>query len=211
MHQYFLYKKSTLLYWAKVLNKPRNEFKLTKERIILGIDPGTTIMGFGLIKVVGKNMEFLQLNELQLSKYDNHYQRLKIIFERTIELIETHHPDEIAIEAPFFGKNVQSMLKLGRAQGVAMAAGLSRDIPITEYEPKKIKMAITGNGNASKEQVAKMLQQLLGLKELPKNLDSTDGLAAAVCHFFFFFKTIDENNYTGWDAFVKNNESRVKK
>ena len=125
--------------------------------IILGIDPGTTIMGFGLIKVVQKKMEFIQLNELQLSKYDDHYTKLKIIFERTIELIETHHPDEIAIEAPFFGKNVQSMLKLGRAQGVAMAAGLSRQIPITEYEPKKIKMAITGNGNASKEQVAKML------------------------------------------------------
>jgi crossover junction endodeoxyribonuclease RuvC len=112
---------------------------LANERIILGIDPGTTIMGFGLIKVVGKNMQFLQLNELQLSKYDNHYQKLKIIFERTIELIDTHNPDEIAIEAPFFGKNVQSMLKLGRAQGVAMAAGLSRDIPITEYEPKKNK------------------------------------------------------------------------
>jgi len=110
---------------------------LVNERIILGIDPGTTIMGFGLIKVVNKKMEFIQLNELQLSKYDNHYQKLKIIFERTIELIETHNPDEIAIEAPFFGKNVQSMLKLGRAQGVAMAAGLSRDIPITEYEPKK--------------------------------------------------------------------------
>ena len=184
---------------------------MTNERIILGIDPGTTIMGFGLIKVVGKNMQFMQLNELQLSKYDNHYQKLKIIFERTIELIETHHPDEIAIEAPFFGKNVQSMLKLGRAQGVAMAAGLSRDIPITEYEPKKIKMAITGNGNASKEQVAKMLQQLLGLKELPKNLDSTDGLAAAVCHFLNSGKVIGEKSYTGWDAFVKNNEDRVKK
>ena len=115
---------------------------LENERIILGIDPGTTIMGFGLIKVVRKKMEFLQLNELILSKYDNHYQKLKVIFERTIELIETHHPDEIAIEAPFFGKNVQSMLKLGRAQGVAMAAGLSRGIPITEYEPKKIKMAM---------------------------------------------------------------------
>ena len=141
-------------------------------------------MGFGLIRVVNKKMEFIQLNELQLSKMDDHYMKLKRIFERTIELIDTYHPDEIAIEAPFFGKNVQSMLKLGRAQGVAMAAGLSREIPITEYEPKKIKMAITGNGNASKEQVAKMLQQLLGLKTLPKNLDSTDGLAAAVCHFF---------------------------
>ncbi len=184
---------------------------LTKERIILGIDPGTTIMGFGLIKVVGKTMSFLQLNELQLSKYDDHYLKLKIIFERTIELIENYHPDEIAIEAPFFGKNVQSMLKLGRAQGVAMAAGLSRQIPITEYEPKKIKMAITGNGNASKEQVAKMLQQLLNLKELPKNLDSTDGLAVAVCHFFNSNRAEIGKSYTGWDAFVKQNVKRVIK
>ncbi|HKX85144.1 MAG TPA: crossover junction endodeoxyribonuclease RuvC [Flavobacterium sp.] len=184
---------------------------MSNERIILGIDPGTTIMGFGLIRVVNKKMEFIQLNELQLNKMDDHYMRLARIFERTIELIDTYHPDEIAIEAPFFGKNVQSMLKLGRAQGVAMAAGLSRQIPITEYEPKKIKMAITGNGNASKEQVAKMLQQLLGLKELPKNLDSTDGLAAAVCHFFNSGKVTVGKSYTGWDAFVKQNEERVKK
>lgn len=183
---------------------------MANDRIILGIDPGTTIMGFGLIKVVNKKMEFLQLNELQLSKYNNHYQKLKIIFDRTIELIETHHPDEIAIEAPFFGKNVQSMLKLGRAQGVAMAAGLSRGIPITEYEPKKIKMAITGNGNASKEQVAKMLQQLLGLKTLPKNLDSTDGLAAAVCHFFNSSRPEIGKSYLGWEAFVKQNEERIR-
>ncbi|MDB2388864.1 MAG: hypothetical protein RIQ82_86 [Bacteroidota bacterium] len=183
---------------------------MTHERIILGIDPGTTIMGFGLIKVVGKRMEFLQLNELKLTKYDDHYVKLRLIFERTIELIETHHPDEIAIEAPFFGKNVQSMLKLGRAQGVAMAAGLSRQVPITEYSPKKIKMAITGNGNASKEQVAKMLQQTLGLKELPKNLDSTDGLAAAVCHFYNSGKTEVGKSYSGWSAFVKQNEGRVK-
>lgn len=168
-------------------------------------------MGFGVIKVVKKQMQFLQLNELQLNKYDDHYVRLKHIFERTIELIDTFHPDEIAIEAPFFGKNVQSMLKLGRAQGVAMAAGLSRDIPITEYAPKKIKMAITGNGNASKEQVAKMLQSTLGLKELPKNLDSTDGLAAAVCHFYNSGRVIPGKNYTGWSAFVKQNEKRVKK
>ncbi|MCO6175068.1 crossover junction endodeoxyribonuclease RuvC [Flavobacterium sp. NRK F10] len=184
---------------------------MANERIILGIDPGTTIMGFGLIKVVNKKMEFVQLNELQLGKLDDHYVKLKRIFERTIELIDTYHPDEIAIEAPFFGKNVQSMLKLGRAQGVAMAAGLSRQIPITEYEPKKIKMAITGNGNASKEQVAKMLQQLLGLKTLPKNLDSTDGLAAAVCHFFNSGKTQVGKSYSGWDAFVKQNENRINK
>ena len=184
---------------------------MNSEKIILGIDPGTTIMGFGLIKVVKKQMHFLQLNELQLKKYDDHYVRLKHIFERTIELIDTFHPDEIAIEAPFFGKNVQSMLKLGRAQGVAMAAGLSREIPITEYAPKKIKMAITGNGNASKEQVARMLQSTLGLKELPKNLDSTDGLAAAVCHFYNAGRVSVGKNYTGWSAFVKQNEKRVKK
>jgi len=168
-------------------------------------------MGFGLIKVKGKNMEFLQLNELQLKKYSDHYIKLKLIFERTIELIDNFKPDEIAIEAPFFGKNVQSMLKLGRAQGVAMAAGLSREIPITEYSPKKIKMAITGNGNASKEQVAKMLQSLLNLKELPKNLDSTDGLAAAVCHFYNSGKVSTSKNYSGWNAFVKQNETRIIK
>ncbi len=182
---------------------------MSNERIILGIDPGTTIMGFGLIKVANKKMEFIQLNELLLSKYKDHYVKLKLIFERTVELIDTYHPDEIAIEAPFYGKNVQSMLNLGRAQGVAMAAGLSREIPITEYLPKKIKMAITGNGNASKEQVAKMLQSLLGLKTLPKNLDSTDGLAVAVCHFYNSGKISVGQNYSGWDAFVKQNEKRV--
>ena len=182
---------------------------MESERIILGIDPGTTIMGFGLIKVVGKSMEFMQLNELKLSQYDDHYVKLKHIFERTISLIDTYNPDEIAIEAPFFGKNVQSMLKLGRAQGVAMAAGLSREVPITEYSPKKIKMAITGNGNASKEQVAKMLQSLLHLKELPKNLDSTDGLAAAVCHFYNSGSITTGATYSGWSAFIKQNEDRV--
>lgn len=167
-------------------------------------------MGFGLIKVVKKKMEFIQMNELQLKKYDSHYLKLKLIFERTIELIDTYNPDEIAIEAPFFGKNVQSMLKLGRAQGVAMAAGLSRQIPITEYLPKKIKMAITGNGNASKEQVALMLKSLLNLKELPKNLDATDGLAAAVCHFYNSGKVVAGKNYTGWASFVKQNPSKIK-
>ena len=180
------------------------------ERNKLGIDPGTTIMGFGLIEVKKGQMQLVQLNELQLSKYSDHYLKLKLIFERTIELIDNYHPDEIAIEAPFFGKNVQSMLKLGRAQGVAMAAGLSRGIPITEYSPKKIKMAITGNGNASKEQVAKMLQSLLRFKELPKNLDSTDGLAAAVCHFFNSGKAQQQKQYSGWKAFVNQNPNKVK-
>ncbi|MBU2526034.1 MAG: crossover junction endodeoxyribonuclease RuvC [Bacteroidetes bacterium] len=183
----------------------------SSERIILGIDPGTTIMGFGLIGVQDKKMHFIQLHELQLKKYDDPYLKLKIIFERTTALIDEFHPDEIAIEAPFFGKNVQSMLKLGRAQGVAMAAGLSRQIPITEYSPKKIKMAITGNGNATKEQVAKMLQSLLKLKELPKNLDSTDGLAAAVCHFFNGDASMGEKKYSGWTAFVKANKKIIDK
>ena len=158
---------------------------MAKERIILGIDPGTTIMGFGIIKVINNKMVFLQLNELNLVKYKDHYLKLKHIFNRTIELIDTYHPDEIALEAPFFGKNVQSMLKLGRAQGVAMAAGYK----LNKYKKvftKKNKFSITGNGNASKEQVARMLQGMFKLKELPKNLDATDGLAAAVCHFYNF-------------------------
>ena len=182
---------------------------MNEQNIILGIDPGTTIMGFGLIKTTKKEMELIQMHELHLKKYDNHFLKLKKIFSRTIELIDEFHPDEIAIEAPFFGKNVQSMLKLGRAQGVAMAAGLSREIPITEYLPKKIKMAITGNGNASKEQVALMLKSLLNLKTLPKNLDATDGLAAAVCHFYNAGKITQGKNYSGWGAFVKQNPKKI--
>ena len=168
-------------------------------------------MGFGVIKIIGKKMEFVQMNELLLSKYSDPYVKLKLIFERTIELIDTYHPDELAIEAPFFGKNVQSMLKLGRAQGVAMAAGLSRDIPVTEYLPKKIKMAVTGNGNASKEQVALMLKSLLNLKTLPKNLDATDGLAAAVCHFYNSGVKVGGKNYSGWASFVSQNKSKIVK
>ncbi len=166
-------------------------------------------MGFGIIEVNNKKMKLIELNELKLTKIKDHYLRLKLIFERTIELIEKFNPDEIAIEAPFFGKNVQSMLKLGRAQGVAMAAGLSRQIPVTEYSPKKIKMAITGNGNASKEQVAKMLQTLLLIKELPKNLDSTDGLAAAVCHFYNSDKLISDKKYSSWNSYIKNNPNKI--
>ncbi len=166
-------------------------------------------MGFGIIKIIGKKMEFIQMNELILKKYEDPYLKLKLIFERTIELIDSYKPDEIALEAPFFGKNVQSMLKLGRAQGVAMAAGLSRQIPVTEYLPKKIKMAITGNGNASKEQVALMLKSLLNLKSLPKNLDATDGLAAAVCHHYNSGSKIGGENYTGWAAFIKQNPKKI--
>ena len=166
-------------------------------------------MGFGLIKVINKKMELIEMEELKLIKIKDHYVRLKLIFEKTIELIDKHKPDEISIEAPFFGKNVQSMLKLGRAQGVAMAAGLSRQIPVTEYSPKKIKMAITGNGNASKEQVAKMLQNLFSIKELPKNLDSTDGLAAAVCHFYNNESISTDKKYSGWSSYIKNNPKKI--
>jgi crossover junction endodeoxyribonuclease RuvC len=167
-------------------------------------------MGFGLIAVKKDSMRLIQMHELHLSKYENHFLKLNCIFKRTIELIDEYHPDEMALEAPFFGKNVQSMLKLGRAQGVAMAAGLSREISITEYSPKKIKMAITGNGNASKEQVAKMLQQLLKIKTLPKNLDATDGLAAAVCHFYNKGKINNEKSYSGWSAYVNQNPKKIQ-
>ena len=182
-----------------------------KTSIILGIDPGTIIMGYGLVKVTGNKISLLEMGVLQPGKVKDSYKKLQLIFNTVSGLITKYQPDTFAIEAPFFGKNVQSMLKLGRAQGVAMAASLYRNIPITEYSPKKVKMAITGNGNASKEQVAKMLQQLLGLKELPKNLDSTDGLAAAVCHFFNSGRVEVGKSYSGWDAFVKQNEDRVKK
>ena len=138
-------------------------------------------MGYGLIHVNGKKFELINMGVLHLSKLKSHELKLKKIFDRTLQLIEEYKPDELAVEAPFFGKNVQSMLKLGRAQGVAMSAALHRDIPIFEYSPKKIKMSITGNGNASKEQVASMLKSLMNIKEIPKHLDATDGLAAAVC------------------------------
>lgn len=181
------------------------------EKIILGIDPGTSVMGFGIISVKKSKMELISIHELILKKYPNHETKLKIIFDKTLALIDEYHPDEVALEAPFFGKNVQSMLKLGRAQGVAMAASLHREIPITEYSPKKVKMAITGNGNASKEQVAGMLQNLLGLKEFPtKYLDASDGLAVAVCHHFNMGDKATEKNYTGWESFLKQNPDRVK-
>lgn len=181
------------------------------EKIILGIDPGTAVMGFGIISVVKGKMKLVAIDELILKKYSNHEIKLKKIFDRTLALIDEFHPDEVALEAPFFGKNVQSMLKLGRAQGVAMAASLHREVPITEYSPKKVKMAITGNGNASKEQVAGMLQNLLGLKEFPtKYLDASDGLAVAVCHHFNMGKPERDKNYTGWASFLKQNPDRLK-
>lgn len=181
-----------------------------QEKIILGVDPGTLVMGYGILLIRGNKMELLTMGVIQLNKYKDHGQKLKIIFDRILQLIDQYHPDEMALEAPFFGKNVQSMLKLGRAQGVAMAAGLYRDIPIMEYSPKKIKQSITGSGNASKEQVAGMLKNLLNLNELPKYLDATDGLAAAVCHHFQGGKGSSEKNYSGWKSFVSQNPDRKK-
>ena len=154
------------------------------DRIILGIDPGTTIMGYGLIHIINTKMQLIKMGVIHLSKLNSHEVRLKKIFERTLSLIDQYKPDEFAVEAPFYGKNVQSMLKLGRAQGVAMSSALYREIPIFEYAPKKIKQSITGNGNASKEQVASMLKSLLNITEMPQHLDASDGLAAAVCHAF---------------------------
>lgn len=181
------------------------------EKIILGIDPGTTVMGFGIISVKKNKVELVSIHELILKKYPNHETKLKYIFERTLALIDEFHPDEVALEAPFYGKNVQSMLKLGRAQGVAMAASLYRDIPITEYSPKKVKMAITGNGNASKEQVAGMLLNILKLKEFStKYLDASDGLAVAVCHHFNSGNAVSDKKYSGWESFIKNNPERIK-
>ncbi|MEO8884651.1 MAG: crossover junction endodeoxyribonuclease RuvC [Mucilaginibacter sp.] len=183
-----------------------------KERIILGIDPGTAVMGYGLIKEIGTKAELISLGVVKMDKIDDHMLKLQRIFEKTLALIDNYKPDCLAIEAPFYGKNIQVMLKLGRAQGVAMAAALARNVEVTEYSPRKIKQAITGNGNATKEQVAAMLQSLLNFKETPDFLDATDGLAVAVCHAFQRFpagKSGTKKSYSGWDTFVKDNAKRI--
>ena len=182
------------------------------EKIILGIDPGTTIMGYGILRVTGVKPEMIAMGIIDLRRFANHYLKLRHIHERILSIIESYLPDEMAIEAPFFGKNVQSMLKLGRAQGVAMAAALSRDIPITEYAPLKIKMAITGNGQASKEQVADMLRRFLHIPNemmLPQ-LDATDALAVAYCHFLQMGKPVSDASYHGWKDFMAKNPERIK-
>ncbi len=184
---------------------------MVKEKVILGIDPGTTIMGYGIIKVVGKEADLIALGVIELKKYTDHYTKLKKIFERVLSLIEQYHPDEVAVEAPFYGKNVQSMLKLGRAQGVAISAALSRSVPIFEYAPRKIKMSITGQGNASKEQVAMLLKSLLKIKELPSDLDATDGLAAAMCHFYQSNVPDTGKAFNSWKDFINKNPRRIKK
>lgn len=183
-----------------------------KEKIILGIDPGTIVMGYGILRVTDNNAYMEALGVMQLGKYDDSYIRLKKIFDRVLSLIEEYHPDELAIESPFFGKNVQSMLKLGRAQGVAISAALYRDIPIFEYAPLKIKMAITGSGRASKEQVSGMLQRILKIPadRIPAQLDATDGLAAAYCHYLQANRPISEKSYNSWKDFIAKNPKTVK-
>lgn len=198
---------------------------MVKERIILGIDPGTMVMGYSIIMQSDNKLTLLRMGVLKLNKYNNQALKLKKIFERVLEIIEEYHPDELAIEAPFFGKNVQSMLKLGRAQGVAMAAALYRDIPIFEYSPRKIKQSITGNGAASKEQVALMLQKIIKFDDLPDFLDATDATAAAVCHYFQRSLNIigdeKDNNIPkipnikkssgSWSSFIENNPDKILK
>ena len=183
-----------------------------KKQIILGIDPGTIVLGYGIIEVEKQKITLTSMGVIQLSKYEDPLQKLQIIFEKVQGLIQNYHPEACAIETPFFGKNVQSMLKLGRAQGVAIASALTSKVDVFEYSPKKIKQSVTGNGNASKEQVAAMLQRLIGFELQPKFLDATDGLAAAVCHHFQNrpHGTVEGKKVTGWKDFMKNNPGRVK-
>lgn len=185
---------------------------LYKERIILGIDPGTQVMGYGVLRVLNNKPQMQAIGILKLNTKEDHYLRLKKIYDFVLALVEEHLPDELAIEAPFFGKNVQSMLKLGRAQGVAMAAALARDVPIFEYAPLKIKMSLTGNGSAAKEQVAYMVQNYLKIpqEKMLKELDATDGMAAALCHFFQTNKPNPEKQFTSWKDFINKNPSKVK-
>lgn len=178
------------------------------EKIILGIDPGTNVMGYGIITVKNREISLLAMGAIHLTKLGDHSIRLKKIFEKTLHLIDEYKVDEFAIEAPFYGKNVQSMLKLGRAQGVSMAAALIREVPVAEYLPKKVKKSITGKGAASKEQVGAMLKTIVPFKESPKYLDATDGLAVAVCHHFQAGTVKNRKSYSSWDSFLKNNPSR---
>lgn len=181
-----------------------------REKIILGIDPGTTVTGYAVIRCSGTSPELITIGAIDLTKFSDHYLKLKYIFERTSGIIDEYHPDELAIEAPFYGKNVQSMLKLGRAQGAAIAAALSRSLPVFEYAPRKIKMSITGQGAASKEQVACMLMSILKFSLTDIKLDATDGLAAAVCHYYQINKPGGTSKSNSWKDFMKKNPGRIR-
>lgn len=185
-----------------------------KEEIILGVDPGSTIMGYALVKVVGKKATLIEMGVLKLSNYEDRYLRLGKIYERLSSIIQSFQPTTFAIEAPFFGKNVQSMLKLGRAQGVAIAAAMQGQIAVTEYSPKRVKQAITGNGNADKEQVWKMLRSVLALsEENPKYLDASDALAVAMCHYYEMqspLAAVLGTKSKGWADFIAQNPDKIK-
>ena len=181
------------------------------DQVILGIDPGSNIMGYGIIHIKDKHIELLKMGVLKLSNKDSQLLRMKQIFDFTLELIETYLPDVMAIEAPFFGKNVQSMLKLGRAQGTAIAVALHKNIPVFEYSPKKVKQSITGKGSASKEQMAAMLYRLVDIKETPQYLDATDALGIAVCHHFQSNSINSCSKYNGWESFITKNADRIIK
>ena len=181
---------------------------MESSKIILGIDPGTTVMGYGVIEIKRNELVLLQYGVIHLKKYSTHELKLQKIFERVTGIIKDYSPDEVALEAPFFGKNVQSMLKLGRAQGVAMAAALQFGIPITEYAPRKVKQSVTGKGTASKEQVADMVNRQLNVKEAPKMLDATDALAVALCHHYQGGKKVA--SASSWKTFLSQNPDRIK-
>ena len=178
----------------------------------MGIDPGTLLMGYGIIEVVGNKIGLIKMDVLKLSSKEDSYKRLQLIYQQVSMLVTKHHPHALAIEAPFFGKNVQSMLKLGRAQGVAIAAAMQSGVPVTEYSPRKIKQSITGNGNADKMQVVKMLQRILNFEENPPYFDATDALAVAVCHHFQGSFTDDKSprKISGWKEFLLQNPGRLK-
>ncbi len=179
--------------------------------VIMGIDPGTNFMGYGVVEVVDKKPQCVTMGWIDLSKYADPYTKLRQIFERVSGIIESYKPDQVAFESPFFGENVQSMLKLGRAQGVAMAAALTRGLPVSEYAPRKVKISVTGNGNATKEQVAKMLKCILKFDTLPTKLDATDGLAVAMCHYYESFGLKTTKSGQGWAEFVRSNPDRIKR
>ena len=182
---------------------------MKREGIILGIDPGTRIMGYGVIKATGSGIETLALGVIRMASIMDPYRRMSHILEKVYELLDEYKPDSMAIEAPFYSKNVQSMLKLGRAQGVAIAAALSRNVPVSEYAPRKIKMAVTGKGAASKEQVADMLKRTLHFTQRSEAFDATDALAVAVCHATQAVMP-DKNNTSGsWEAFISKHPHRV--
>lgn len=184
---------------------------MTEVRRILGVDPGTNFLGYAVIQVKKNEIAIVKIGVVKMQHLESQALKLKKIFERLEEIIKSTTPQEMAIEAPFFGKNVQSMLKLGRAQGVAIAAGITNGLEVTEYSPKKIKQSITGSGNASKEQVAAMLENIIKVKLDQQTLDATDALATAVCHHFKSNNALSgTKRYSGWDSFIKDNPGRTK-